>query len=98
MTLHCATNVLILKPLHFCPQINRHYSLFATPDMTLERLHKIATSNVQPHFKTKYLQWWNSSDTVRKSVRFPLDRPMKDKVLETWLHYASLWSQVRNYN
>lgn len=64
------------------------------PDLTIERLHKIATTNVDRAVKAKWLHWWNASNAVRKSVKFPEDRPMKDRVLDAWLHTASLWAQV----
>ncbi|KAG0632178.1 hypothetical protein M758_1G310400 [Ceratodon purpureus] len=62
-----------------------------------ERLHKIATTNVTADHKTKWLKWWNSTLAVRKTVRFPDDSPMKDKVLDSWLHVASLWAQLERY-
>ncbi|KAG0614198.1 hypothetical protein M758_6G158200 [Ceratodon purpureus] len=81
----------------FEKEINYHYSYFPLADMTLDRLHKIATTNVPSDHKTKWLQWWNATLAVRKSVRFPEDRPMKDKTLDTWLHVASLWAQLERY-
>lgn len=62
--------------------------------MTLERLHKVATTNVHNSFKAKWLKWWNSSVEFRASVHFPEDNPMKDKVLDAWLNRASLWAHV----
>ncbi|KAG0605740.1 hypothetical protein M758_9G084500 [Ceratodon purpureus] len=81
----------------FEKEINYHYSSFSSCDLTLDRLHKIATANVPCEHKTKWLKWWNATLAVRKSVRFPEDRPMKDKVLEPWLHTASLWAQLESF-
>lgn len=62
--------------------------------MTLERLYKIATANVHGDFKSKWLQLWNGTNEEREAYRFPSDRPLKDKILDAWLHKASLWAQV----
>ena len=66
--------------------------------MTIERLHKVAMMNVHDSFRAKWLQWWNSSAEFRAFVRFLEDNLMKDKVLDTWLHRASLWAQVLKMN
>ena len=66
-------------------------------DLTVEQLHKIATSKVHPNFKVLWLQLWNGTDEERAAYRFPLDRPMKDKFLDAWLPRASLWAQVCQY-
>jgi hypothetical protein len=63
-------------------------------DLTVERLHKIATTKVYQDFKGKWLQLWNGTDEERAAYRFPLNRPMKDKFLDAWLPRASLLAQV----
>ncbi|KAG0572425.1 hypothetical protein KC19_VG094200 [Ceratodon purpureus] len=81
----------------FEKEINYHYSYFPLPDLTLDWLHKIATTNVSCDHKTKWLKWWNATLAVRKTVKFPEDRPMQDKILDLWLHTASLWAQLEVY-
>lgn len=75
-------------------QINLHYSRHKDPEMTIERLQKVATANVDNDLKTKWLKWWNDSKEFRRSVRFLEPNDMKDKALENWLAQAVLWAQV----
>jgi hypothetical protein len=42
--------------LFFLWQIDRHFSSFLVPDMTIEKLQKVATSHVDAHFKAKWLR------------------------------------------
>lgn len=62
--------------------------------MTIERLQKVATAEVDNDIKTKWLKWWNDTPDFRKSVRFLGPTEMKDKALENWLAQAVLWAQV----
>ena len=66
----------------------------ATPDMTIEKLHKVSTATVAPRFKAKWLHWWNSPLTVRGANKFPSTSPVKEKTLDSWLNKASFWAQV----
>lgn len=66
------------------------------PDLTIERLQKIACSHVSPEYKAKWLKFWNSPDIVRRSVLFPDDRPMKEKSFDVWIVKAAFWAQVRS--
>ena len=44
----------------FVSQINRHYSDFAKPEMSVEKLQKIVPAAVDAKFKARWLRWWNS--------------------------------------
>lgn len=61
--------------------------------MSLEKLQKIATANVEALFKGRWLRWWNSSSMARESLRFPSGL-IKEKVLDQWLVRATFWAQV----
>jgi len=61
--------------------------------MSIEKLAKVAAAHVQPRFKAKWLQWWNSTLMVRHGNKFP-SLPLKERTLEAWLHKASFWAQV----
>jgi len=61
--------------------------------MSIEKLAKVAAAHVQPRFKAKWLQWWNSTMMVRTGNKFP-SLPLKERTLEAWLHKASFWAQV----
>ena len=76
-------------------QIDRHFSTFLVPDMTIEKLQKVATAHVDAHFKAKWLRWWNSPADVKEKNRFPSSLPLREKVLENWLNKASFWAQVQ---
>ena len=79
-------------------QIDRHFSTFLVPDMTIEKLQKVATTHVDAHFKAKWLRWWNSPADVKDKNRFPSSLPLREKVLENWLNKASFWAQVHLYS
>ena len=75
-------------------QIDRHFNEFASTDMTIEKLQKIVTCPVEASFKAKWLHWWNASIRERSENKFPIDKPMREKTLDDWLHKASFWAQV----
>ena len=62
--------------------------------MTIEKLQKIVTCPVEASLKAKWLHWWNASSRERSENKFPIDKPMKEKALDDWLHKASFWAQV----
>ena len=74
-------------------QINRHFSENAKPEMTIEKLQKIATSQVEPKYKARWLRWWNSSSSGRQSYRFPL-AGAGEFIWDTWLNKATFWAEV----
>jgi hypothetical protein len=75
-------------------QIDRHFSTFLYPDMTIEKLQKVATTHVDASFKAKWLRWWNSPTNVKVKNHFPSSVPLKEKNLDDWLNKASFWAQV----
>ena len=62
--------------------------------MTIEKLQKIVTCPVEASFKAKWLHWWNASTRERSENKFPIDKPIRKKALDDWLHKASFWAQV----
>jgi hypothetical protein len=77
----------------FTSQINRHYSEFSKPEMTVEKLQKIVPAAVDAKFKARWLRWWNSSPSARQSYRFlPLD--FKEADFDPWLNKATFWAGV----
>ena len=76
-------------------QIDRHFSTFLVPDMTIEKPQKVATAHVDAHFKAKWLRWWNSPADVKEKNRFPSSLPLREKVLKNWLNKAYFWAQVQ---
>ena len=80
----------------FMCQINRHFSITTTPDLTIEKLQKVATLQVDAKYKAKWLHWWNSSTNVRLGNKFPSELPLKSATLEPWLNKASFWAQVQH--
>ena len=72
-------------------QIDRHFSTFLVVDMTIEKLQKVATAQVDAHFKAKWLRWWNSPLDVKENNRFPSTVPLREKVLD---NKATIWAQV----
>jgi hypothetical protein len=68
--------------LFFLWQIDRHFSSFLVPDMTIEKLQKVATSHVDAHFKAKWLRLWNSPTEVKEHYKFPSALPLREKVLD----------------
>ena len=75
-------------------QIDRHYSTFLVPDMSIEKLQKVATTHVDASIKARWLRWWNSPADVKTINKFPSSLPLREKVLDDWLHRASFWAQV----
>jgi hypothetical protein len=75
-------------------QIDRHFSTFMYPDMTIEKLQKVATTHVDASFKAKWLRWWNSPAKVKIENQFPSTVPLREKFLDDWLNKASFWAQV----
>ena len=63
--------------------------------MTIEKLQKVATSQVDVEYKAKWLHWWNSSTNVCLGNKFPWESPLKSATLEPWLNKASFWAQVQ---
>ena len=74
-------------------QINSHYSSSLKPKMTIEKLQKIATSQVEGVHKAKWLRWWNSSSMQRAAYCF-LPPNFKEADLDFWLNKATFWAQV----
>lgn len=74
-------------------QIERHWSLYATPELTLEKLQLIATSNASPSYKVKWLKWMNSSGPTREARRFPA-RPVNEEKLTYFLAKACWYAGV----
>ena len=62
--------------------------------MTIEKLQKVATTHVDASFKARWLRWWNSPADVKIQNIFPSTLPLREKVLEDWLHRASFWAQL----
>jgi hypothetical protein len=75
-------------------QIDSHFSTFMYPDMTIEKLQKVATTHVDASFKAKWLRWWNSPAKVKMENQFPSSVPLREKILDDWLNRASFWAQV----
>ena len=78
-------------------QIDHHFSTFLVPDMTIEKLQKVATTHVDASFKARWLWWWNSPAEVKSKNKFPSSLPLQEKTLNDWLHKASLWAHVLQY-
>jgi hypothetical protein len=77
----------------FTSQINRHYSEFSKPEMTVEKLQKIVPAAVDAKFKARWLRWWNSSASARQSYRF-LPQDFKEADFDPWLNKATFWAGV----
>jgi hypothetical protein len=77
-------------------QIERHWSLYAVPELTLEKLQMIATSNVTASYKVKWLKWLNASGPSREARRFP-PRPVNEEKLFTFLTKACWYAGVSKY-
>ena len=75
-------------------QIERHWTLFSVPELTLEKLQLIATSNASPSYKVKWLKWMNSSRASHEARRFPPRLVNEDK-LSTFLAKACWYVGVR---
>jgi hypothetical protein len=63
-------------------QIDRHFSTFKYPDMTIEKLQKVATTHGDAYFKAKWLRWWNSPAKVKIENQFPSTVLLRDKFLD----------------
>ena len=74
-------------------QIQRHWNLFATPELTLEKLQMIATSSTSAENKIKWLKWMNASGPTREARRFP-SRPVNEEKLLIFLAKASWYAGV----
>jgi hypothetical protein len=61
--------------------------------MTIEKLQKVATAAVEPHYKARWLRWWNSGTGGRKAYRFP-DLGFTELIFDSWLAKATFWAQV----
>jgi hypothetical protein len=61
--------------------------------MKLEKLQLIATAIAAPHFKVRWLEFWNSRVYSRQAVLFPA-KGFTDKDLESWLNKASFWAGI----
>jgi hypothetical protein len=79
-------------------QIDRHFNEFSSTDMTIGKLQKIVTCPVEASLKAKWLYWWNVPFRERLENKFSIDKPMREKVLDDWLHKASIWAQVHILN
>ena len=66
----------------FVCQIDRDFSTFFLPDMTIEKLQKVATTHVDAHFKARWLRWWNFTTEFKEENKFPLAPPLRKKVLK----------------
>lgn len=75
-------------------QIDRHFNEFSSTDMTIEKLQKIVTCPVEASFKAKWLHWWNAPLRERLENKFPIEKPLRERTLDDWLHKASFWAQV----
>jgi hypothetical protein len=63
--------------------------------MSLEKLQLIATACAAPHFKVRWLLFWNSGIHSRQAVHFP-PKGFTDREFEPWLNRASFWVGVSN--
>jgi len=86
-----------LKSFLLCAHIDRHFNEFSSTDMTIEKLQKIVTCPVEASFKAKWLHWWNAPVPERLANKFPVDKPMRERTLDDWLHKASFWAQVNPF-
>jgi hypothetical protein len=76
-------------------QITRHWSNNEKPEMTLEKLQSISTASAAPHFKIRWLEFWNSSLHSRQAVHFPA-KGVTERDLDAWLNKACFWVGVCN--
>jgi hypothetical protein len=65
----------------------------STPELTLEKLQLIATSNVAPIHKVKWIKLFNSSVATREASRFPA-KPANEEKLGNFLVRACWWAGV----
>ena len=76
-------------------QVEKHWVWNEVPEMTLEKLQMIPTSNMLVAHKIKVLRWWNSSNILRESLKFPAPLVLEDK-LSPFLHKIFWWAGVRS--
>lgn len=74
----------------FLEEITKHWSNNKKPEMSSEKLQLIATACTIPHFKARWLQFWNSSNHFHQAIHFPL-KGFTNRELESWLNWASFW-------
>ena len=65
----------------------------AKVEISLEKLQIVATTAVEPKYKLRWLQWWNSSKNVRKDLKFPKYPTGKD-TLKKWVDRTALWTKI----
>ena len=90
----------VADPKHtpaFLEQVKVHYEKNESPEMQQEKLHMFATSAIPTKMKIKWLERWNSPESIRKSHRFPKPS-FADTVFPPWLHRATWWAQVFYFN
>ena len=68
-------------------QINKHWTSNTKPQLTLEKLQKIATTRVPGQFKARWLKWWNFSPMSWVSLHLT-SNDTKDSELDAWLSKA----------
>jgi hypothetical protein len=76
-------------------QITKHWSNNEKAEMILEKLQLIATTFAAPHFKVRWLEFWNSSFHSHQAIHFPL-KGFIDKDLKAWLNNSSFWARISN--
>ena len=74
-------------------QVERHYSKYVVPELSLEKLQIITTSVASPSHKVKWLKWMNTSDETRKARRFPA-RPVNEDKVQSFLGKACFYAGV----
>lgn len=77
---------------HHVLQIISHYNSSSNPEITIEKLQKLATTQVEPEFKAKWLCWWNSRSMRRAAYRF-LPPDFKEADFNFWLNKATFWTK-----
>ena len=90
--------VLFLTCLSSSLQIDHHYSTFLVPDMSIEKIQKVATTHADASIKARRLWWWNSPAGVKTINKFRTSHPLREKVLDDWLHRASFWAHELKSN
>ncbi len=93
ITMICIFFMSILIVMHSTSQIERHWTMNSTPELTLEKLQLIATSNVAPIHKVKWIKLFNSSVATREASRFPA-KPANEEKLGNFLVRACWWAGV----
>lgn len=74
-------------------EIKKHWDTNDSPQMQLEKLHKLVLSQVDDQQKVKWLKIWNSGAARKGEEGFPTGT-VSDKELELFLHKATYWYQV----